>query len=156
MIRIILLLVTLLLFFPSPVKSIYDPLSVPNNKFGIHIIDENDLVSAAHLVNSSGGDWGYVTMVITQEDRKLNKWTTNFELMTKLHLTPIIRIATALSGSMWKTPSISEIDIWADFLDELPWPVKNRYVIIYNEPNHAKEWGGKIDPEGYAEILGIF
>ena len=103
MLKIYLTFLIIFFLLTPNAGAIYDPLFLPNNKFGIHIIDENDLVSAAHLVNSSGGDWGYVTMVITQEDRKLNKWTTNFELMTKLHLTPIIRIATALSGSMWKT-----------------------------------------------------
>jgi len=26
-------------------------------------------------------------------------------------------------------------------------------VIVFNEVNHAKEWGNKIDPEGYVEVL---
>src|SRR3990167_7888982 len=108
MIRIILLLVTLLLFFASPVKSIYDPLSVPNNKYGIHIIDENDLISAAHLVNSSGGNWGYVTMVITETDRQLDKWKQAFHLMKNLHLIPVLRIATKLQGDTRKEPFVEE------------------------------------------------
>ncbi len=38
-------------------------------------------------------------------------------------------------------------------MDRLNWPTKNRYVIIYNEPNHAAEWGGQVDAKLYAEIL---
>src|SRR3989338_7777352 len=153
MIRIILLLVTLLLFFPSPVKSIYDPLSVPNNKFGIHIIDENDLISASHLVNSSGGDWGYVTIFISQTDRKLAKWIQTFNQMKSLSLIPVIRLATILEGDTWSKPSLEEMDNWVQFLDSLPWYTQNRYLVIYNEPNHAKEWGGRIDPQSYTDIL---
>ena len=26
-------------------------------------------------------------------------------------------------------------------------------MILYNEPNHAQEWGGTIDPEDYADTL---
>lgn len=38
-------------------------------------------------------------------------------------------------------------------LDKLVWPTQNRYIILYNEPNHAKEWGNTLDPEGYATVL---
>src|SRR4030042_1329311 len=75
----------------NPVWSIYDPLTVPNNKYGIHIIDENDLENAAALVNSSGGDWGYVTLVITEQDRSSDKWTGIFDTMKNYHLIPLIR-----------------------------------------------------------------
>lgn len=141
------------LIFPKKGMAIYDPLSVPNNKFGIHIIDENDLVQAAHLLNSSGGDWGYITMVIPESERIISKWSAVFENLSKYHLIPIIRIATKVEGSYWKAPETEEINNWIEFLNGLPWPVKNRYVIIFNEPNHAKEWGGKLDPENYSEIL---
>ena len=39
----------------------YNPLAVPNNRYGIHIVDTNDIPQLPALVNSSGGDWGYVT-----------------------------------------------------------------------------------------------
>ena len=46
--------------FPSPTYAIVDPLAVPNNKYGIHILTDSkqDAEGAAGLVNSSGGDWG--------------------------------------------------------------------------------------------------
>jgi hypothetical protein len=42
---------------------------------------------------------------------------------------------------------------FANFLVQLPWPTENRYVIIFNEPNHKQEWGGFVYPEEYARIL---
>ena len=137
----------------QPIFALNNPLEVPNNKFGIHIIDENDLENAAALVNSSKGSWGYVTMVIREDDRDLHKWQAIFDRMKKFKLIPIIRLATKLSGSMWIVPKDSETQKWSDFLATLTWPIKNRYVIIFNEPNHAKEWGGTVNPEEYGRLL---
>lgn len=150
---IIILLVLICLFVPNKVGAIYDPLAYPNNKYGIHIIDENDLYSAASLVNSSGGDWGYVTLVITQSDRDLNKWQSIFDKMRQLHLIPLIRLATKMEANFWLKPDLSDASNWSDFLNQLNWPVKNRYVILFNEPNHAKEWGGEVNPSEYADIV---
>jgi len=47
------------LLLPLKVSAIENPIARPNNFFGIHILDENDLDDAAKLINSSGGDWGY-------------------------------------------------------------------------------------------------
>lgn len=132
------------------------PTSVPNNKFGIHIIDENDLKNAASLVNSSGGDWGYVTIVITESERNHDRWQNVFDQMRRLHVIPIVRIATKVEGENWSVPKTEDIDSWVSFLDSLNWVVENRYVIVGNEPNHTSEWGGKIDPEGYATYLNDF
>lgn len=137
----------------QPIFAFNNPLEVPNNKFGIHIIDENDLENAAALVNSSKGSWGYVTMVIREDDRDLHKWQAIFDRMKAFKLIPIIRLATKLSGSMWVLPKDSETQKWSDFLATLAWPIKNRYVIIFNEPNHAKEWGGTVNPEEYGRLL---
>ncbi len=151
------LAVCVLLAFPKKeVKAVYDPLSVPNNKFGIHVADPNDLPEAAELVNSTGGDWGYVVMVIQDNDRSVEKWQAIFNQLRRLHLIPIIRIATHPEGNSWKIPTPEEASRWADFLHSLLWPTKNRYVVLFNEPNHAKEWGNRIDPEGYADIFSSY
>lgn len=153
---IIFLLAIIFLALPlSTAFAVVDPLSVPNNKYGIHIIDENDLENAAKLVNSTG-DWGYVTMVITAEDRHKDKWQKIFDRMRDLHLIPIIRIATRPIADQWEKPKMEEASVWADFLDSLYWVTKNRYVILFNEPNHAREWGGTINPQEYAEIVKIY
>ena len=128
--------------------------NLPNNKFGIHLAvpDREDLIKAAELVNSTGGKWGYVTLVIQENDRDKKKWQGVFDQMRKLKLIPIIRLATQPQGGNWETPSVDDIGGWVDFLQSLNWVVKDRYIILFNEPNHATEWGGVIDPEGYAKV----
>ena len=123
------------------------------NKFGIHIINPSDLTKAAQLVNSNGGDWGWVTMVIQENDRNVDKWQTFFNDCRELHLIPLIRIATYADGNVWARPKPEQVDMWYTFFNSLTWPTSNRYVIIYNEPNHDKEWGSKANPKEYAQIL---
>lgn len=133
-----------------------DPLAVPNNKFGIHVFNENDLENAAKLVNSNGGDWGYVTIVITESERNHDRWQKTFDQMRRLHLIPIIRLATKPVGSVWEKPKQEEINNWITFLSSLNWVVQNRYVIIGNEPNLDNEWGGKSNAAEYAVYLQDF
>ena len=42
-----------------------------NNMFGIHVAtpSREELENAANLVNTNGGNWGYVTVVIQENDR---------------------------------------------------------------------------------------
>lgn len=127
--------------------------AVANNNVGIHITQIEDLEKAAELVNSSSGDWGYVTIVIQETDQDFEKWQKFFDTSREKHLIPLVRIATHLNGDIWEKPSLASIDQWANFLNSLNWPVKTQYVIVFNEPNHAKEWGGKIDPGEYATVL---
>jgi len=138
---------------PGQIQAIYDPLSVPNNKFGIHVADPNDISNVTELVNSSQGDWGYVTLVIPENERKSDVWQPVFNRMKKDHIIPIVRLATRVEGGSWIKPTLTNAPLWADFLNVLPWPTKNRYVVLFNEPNHAKEWGGKISPNEYADVL---
>jgi len=152
----LLLSFILLLNFTQTAYAITDPLGVNNNKYGIHIFSEKDLVNAEELVNSSGGDWGYVTFVITEGERDHDRWQSVFDEMRRDHLIPIVRIATKADGGTWQIPKGDEINNWIAFLNSLNWVTQNRYVIIGNEPNHASEWGGKIDPEGYGTYLVEF
>ncbi len=144
------------LLLPLKVSAIENPIARPNNFFGIHILDENDLDDAAKLINSSGGDWGYVTLVIRKDERDKDRWQKTFNTMRRLHLIPILRIATIQVNSHWQKPSVDEIDGWISFLNSLNWVIKNRYVIVGNEPNHAAEWGGEVNPEEYADYLFTF
>ncbi len=145
----------MLFLLPKQTQAIYDPTSVPNNRFGIHIISASvdEASPAASLVNSSGGDWGYITVLIESKERKVDKWQTFFNDLRRRHLIPIVRLATQPEGDKWLRPYDGEEEAWANFLSELNWPTKNRYVIIYNEPNHATEWGGSVDPADYAKAL---
>jgi len=76
--------------------------------------------------------------------------------MRRLHLIPIVRIATQQKDSIWEKPNPDDIKNWVFFLNSLNWVIKNRYVIIGNEPNHATEWGGELNPEEYTDYLISF
>ncbi|MGA2967824.1 MAG: hypothetical protein ABSD69_01445 [Candidatus Levyibacteriota bacterium] len=134
----------------------YDPLSVPNNRFGIHILFPDEVSSAASLVNSSGGDWGYVTIPIQASDKNIDKWQKFMDDCARSHLIPIIRLATTgdyFSQGSWSEPSDYDLLDFANFLNSLNWPTKNRYVVVFNEPNRGDEWGGTPDATQYAQIL---
>src|SRR3989339_2053487 len=90
-----------------------------NNKFGIHLAQpqDEDLDRASELVNSTGGEWGYITLVIQEDDRKLDKWQAIFDTLRQRRLIPIIRLATAPDGGNWKRPEIDDAGKWADFLN---------------------------------------
>lgn len=136
--------------------AIYDPYSLPNNKFGIHILFPEEINEASSLVNSSGGDWGYVTIPIRASDRDLDKWQKFMDNAKKHHLIPIVRIATDgdyFDKISWSKPTSYDILDFANFLNSLNWPTRNRYVIVYNEVNRADEWGGTPNAFEYAEIL---
>lgn len=128
--------------------------SRPNNKFGIHLAtpSKEELESAAKLINTHGGNWGYVTVVIQDNDRNKAKWQEALDRMRELRLIPIIRLATSPIGNNWAKPTEKEIGNWIAFLNSLNWVTKDRYIVLFNEPNHSQEWGGELNPEEYAKV----
>lgn len=131
---------------------------VVTNKFGMHLAQPNpdDIRGVAKLVNSSGGKWGYVTMVMQEDDRDKGKWQSVLDLCREQKLIPIIRIATKIEGSSWKRPAKEDALEWARFLNSLRWVVKDRYIVLFNEPNHASEWGGAVDIASFTETSYVF
>ena len=123
-----------------------------NNKVGIHILETVEVEKASELVNSNGGDWGYVTIVLRDDDFDKKKWQKFMDDCRKIHLIPMVRIATHMKNSFWAKPIVYDLNKWVKFLDFLNWPIKKQIVVLFNEPNHAKEWGGEINPSEYAEI----
>lgn len=156
--RLLILIIYILLFISlsSKANAIYNPLSIKNNIFGIHILYPEEISGASTLINSANGDWGYVTIPIKASDRNLDKWQTFMDNARKYHIIPIIRIATDgdyFDKISWSKPSEYDVLDFANFLNALNWPTKNRYVIIYNEPNRGDEWGGIPNATEYAKIL---
>lgn len=131
------------------------PVWADNNKVGIHILETSDVDKASQLVNSRGGDWGYVTIVIREDDLKKEKWQKFFDDCRRLHLIPIVRLATHMENGrgFWAKPKLEDLEKWPEFLNQLNWPIKQQIVTIFNEPNHSKEWGGEINPQEYALVL---
>ncbi|MBP9717049.1 MAG: hypothetical protein KBD51_03865 [Candidatus Levybacteria bacterium] len=154
--KIFILLFLFLFLFTGNANAIYDPASVPNNKVGVHILFPTELDKAKELVNSNGGDWGYVTIPIQSGDKDLRKWQEFMDNCKKLHLIPLVRLATHgdyFETTTWKKPQDDDIVDFANFLNSLDWPTKNRYIIVYNEVNRADEWQGQANPSEYARIL---
>lgn len=151
---LIIVCIYVTIIIPSPTQIFAADFSAPNNKYGIHLAQpsDEDITRAQDLVNSSGGKWGYITLVIPENDRDKDKWQGIMNQLRERQLIPIIRIATKGEGSSWKRPKPEEAQEWATFLNSLNWVVKNRYVILFNEPNHATEWGGTVDPKSFAEV----
>lgn len=133
-------------------------LAQENNKVGISLLQptSEDFINASTLVNGSTGDWGYVTLVIQENDRSVEKWQNLFEELREKHLIPIIRLATSPQGEVWRRPEEKDAKEWVVFLNKLNWVVKRRYIVLFNEPNHASEWGGEVSPEGYGKVALAF
>lgn len=152
-------LVCIIALLFQPVKKIYaveDPFASFNNKFGIHILFPEELSEASELVNSNGGDWGYVIIPIQSGDKDILKWQRFMDTAKNLHIIPIIRLATEgdyFNTKVWRKPRETDIVDFANFLNSLDWPVKNRYIIVYNEVNRADEWGGEVNASEYANLL---
>ncbi len=138
----------------SGVQAIYDPLSVPNNKIGIHILFPDEIEPAAKIINNEGkAEWGYVTVPIQATDRDRVKWQRFLDQCKERKVIPIVRVATVPEGSNWKEPDNYDLVDFANFLGDLTWPIENRYVIIFNEVNRSDEYGGFVSPENYADTL---
>lgn len=134
--------------------TIVTTVNAQNNIFGVHVSSNftDDFKTASEIVNSNGGDWGYVTVVIQENNRNNAQWQQIFNQMRELHLIPIVRIATGASGKSWRRSDVDQLPHWASFLNGLNWPTKNRYVVLFNEPNHGTEWGGVCDPIDYGRV----
>lgn len=146
----------ILLSVSGTALAVVNPLNAPNNKIGIHILFPHELEKAAEMINTSGGDYGYVTIAIQAGDKDLEKWQNFLDEAKRLHLIPIIRLATEAdlqNTAVWRKPTDYDIVDFANFLNSLNWPYKNRYILAFNEVNRADEWGGALNPSEYAEIL---
>lgn len=123
---------------------------------GIHILAPYDLEHALKLLKTeeTKDRWHYVTVPFVYSDLdQLEYWQKFFRDCRKNKIIPIVRLATKVEDGVWQIPNRKKIVQSFDFLNKLPWPKEERLVIVYNEVNHAKEWGNKIDPIGYVRIL---
>jgi hypothetical protein len=152
-------LLSILFLFSLPAFhafAVVDPIAVPNNKVGIHILFPEEVTDAAKLINGNGGAWGYVIIPIQTGDRNLQKWQKFMNDAKRLKVIPIIRIASEgdyFNTHVWRKPTDTDVLDFANFLNSLSWPTKNRYVVIFNEVNRADEWGGEVNPSEYADLL---
>lgn len=155
----IVFFILVILYFPlsaGNARASEDPFTIANNKFGVHILFTTELSDAGRLVNSGGGDWGYVTIPIQASDKDIEKWQKFMNEAKERHIIPIIRLATEnyyFDTRVWRKPAYDDLLDFANFLNSLNWPVKKRYIVIFNEVNRGDEWEGIPNPSEYARIL---
>ncbi|MHB1160707.1 MAG: hypothetical protein ACYC3V_10325 [Chloroflexota bacterium] len=132
----------------------------PNNKVGINVIrhfDTRYLSAVSQVVNSSGGDWGYVSVLLLKEDwgnpARIQRFLDD---ANRLHLIPILRISTRMEGPSWVKPESSDPAEWKRFLTGLRWHTPVVHMTVGNEPNLGLEWGGQPNPREYARYLSSF
>lgn len=125
------------------------------SKMGVHILNPTELDSAKELVGAENAEeWQYVTIPFTLEDiKKPNEWQEFFIAAREKKIIPLVRLATKVEGDSWQVPERKQIVMMLAILGTLEWPTEDRHIIVFNEVNHAKEWGGSIDPEEYAAIF---
>ena len=133
--------------------AIEDPLLHENNRIGVHLLSPDEVSEASKLVNGEKGEWGYVVVPIQATDRDREKWTRFMEVSAEKKVIPIVRVATLVDGVNWEEPNNYDLVHFANFLNALPWPTKNRYVVIFNEVNRGDEYGGFVSADHYARIL---
>ena len=138
----------ILIYFVFSIK----PILASDNIFGLHLTQPEDLLTAKNIINSNGGDWGWVTMVIRLDQLDTKMWQDFFDNCRKYHLIPIVRLATIADGQNWKIPTFSDIDNLTSFLNSLNWPTLSQHVILFNEINHGQEWGGEVDIKTYVDL----
>jgi hypothetical protein len=128
--------------------------SVPNNIVGLNLArrhQPNFIWAASDIVNAGGGAWGYVTILLTREDRDLV--TADYELQQLLdrcfeaRLQPIVRVATRFDEAtgIWDRPTEDEPGRWRWLFEQVRWPNRLVWIIPANEPNLGREWGGQVD-----------
>ncbi len=123
------------------------------NKKGVHILFPYEINEAAKMVGKNG--WVVVPMGVSDWN-KLDVWQEFFQKAAKLKVRVIVRLVTSPKKEVWMKPRLIDAIDWANFLSLLNWQDKEKWVIVFNEVNHAKEWEGKIEPEYYALILKEF
>lgn len=100
--------------------------------------------------------WQYVTVPFTLKDlENLHEWQTFFDRSKDKKIIPIVRLVTRFENESWQQPNRKEIVDQLTALSNLSWPTQKKHIIIFNEVNHAKEWGGEISPQSYADHLSF-
>lgn len=133
----------------TPTVAYTNRINFPVNKFGIHAFAGADQVDlASQLINTNGGDWGWITLTMNINHHDAGLWNSVFDACGQKHIIPIIQLAN--DGAI---PSDEQLRSMADFLHSLNWPTKLRFISVFNEVNASEYWGWEINPESYAQKL---
>lgn len=128
--------------------------------YGVHALhpDEIKQISQEFAEHRSADDTLYVTLPFTLEDiGRLAQWQEAFELAEQQRIIPLVRITSEFDHekNAWKVPDRRQMIGLVKALSALEWPQDQRHVILFNEPNHAAEWGGQVNPAEFAKTTGF-
>jgi hypothetical protein len=121
---------------------------------GMHLLHPQEIDDVRRIYTDE--EWRFVTIPLTLNDLdKKQEWQKFFDQAYAAKLTPIIRLTTRHDpkADAWQIPSRKDIVELSKFLSSLNWHQDDKFVIVFNEVNHTKEWGGKLDPLLYVEVL---
>ena len=130
--------------------------AVDGSVLGIHILSPSEAQAAEKLFQADHQDqkWHYVTIPLSLDDlNQKDAWNNFFAYAKEQKLIPIVRLASKFDNGAWVVPTKSDIVNLISFLSSLNWPTDDKYIIVFNEVNHSKEWGGHVDPAEYAGVL---
>lgn len=133
-----------------------DSYAAEKKPVGVHILRPEELKEAKELIalDQAQDDWHYVTVPFTYADmQEPKKWQEFFDTAREIHVIPLVRLTTKFEDEAWIVPNKKQIVEQITFLGNLEWPTDEKHIIVFNEVNHAKEWGGRIDPPEYGRVL---
>ncbi|NCN06292.1 MAG: hypothetical protein GW946_00425 [Candidatus Pacebacteria bacterium] len=126
-------------------------------KLGMHVLQPDEFAVAKQALLSpdttaAESAWNFMTVPITLVDiEDPIRWQKQFDQAKIDRVIPIVRLTTRFENNAWQRPNRKEIVALINFLSDLEWPTADKRIIVFNEVNHAKEWGGSIDPASYAQ-----
>lgn len=144
-VRLVVGMILIFMFFIPAITWAYTP--------GAHLLQTYELQTFSKLVPSD--DPRFVVIPYSLDDRERGQqWIEFMNLANDKKIQPILRLTTRFSTEQnaWIVPNREEIVSLIDSIDQLPWPSGPRHVIVFNEINHAAEWGGRIDPQEFATL----
>lgn len=122
---------------------------------GMHVLHPEEFVQVEESFREvRGNDPLYITIPFSLADlERLPEWQKSFDFAREKNIVPLVRLVTKFEPekNAWAIPSQKDIVDLARGLNSLQWPQDKRHVIFFNEPNHAAEWGGTINPHEFAE-----
>jgi hypothetical protein len=137
----------------------------PNNIVGLNIARLHQpryIWAAADIANANGGTWGYLTILLTREDRDhelaAHQLQQVLDRCYEAHLQPIVRVATRfdMDSGVWDRPDASDPGRWRALFEQVTWPNRTVWIVPANEPNLGREWGGAVDVPSYIAYLNRF
>jgi len=145
-IKVMVLAFVISLFNPTRVRAGAEVL-------GMHIMQPEEVGEVRNLFEDDV--WRYVTVPYSVDDQNKDRWQEFLAKAGENKLVPLVRLMTRFNGDYWEVPSRYDVVRATEFLGSLNWPSDRIHVILFNEPNHAPEWGGQVDVASYVRITSF-